>query len=116
MPRFYKTQVELFGASCAEFERGLLNCVAAVGQLRWSPMTLEKQLAELNRLGLNLADGVTIDDLLYSFGRQEYEKKPFDLILFVLGIEVERKPWGRPICSRVWNFDTECINGTGDYV
>ena len=79
-------------------------------------MTLEEQLAKLAEFGLKLADGVTVDDVLYSFGRDAYEKQPFDLILFVLGIEVEREPWGRSMCSSVWNFDTECIVSTGDYV
>lgn len=79
-------------------------------------MTLEEQLARLAKLGLKLDDGITVDDLLYSFGRETYEERPFDLVLFVLGTEVEREPWGRSVCSRVWNFDTECIGGTGDYV
>ena len=57
-------------------------------------MTLEEQIKELSALGLNLNDGVTVDDLLYSFDRNEYESEPFELILFVLGIEVERAPWG----------------------
>jgi hypothetical protein len=78
-------------------------------------MTLEHQLDTLSKMGLTLDDGVTIDDLLYSFDRREYEKRPFDLLLFVLGIEVEREPWGRAICSRVWNFDTESIYGPGSY-
>ena len=79
-------------------------------------MTLEQQLAELARLGLELDHGIAIDDLLYSFEREAFEEEPFDLLLFVLGIEVEREPWGRPVCSRVWNFDLECIAATGDYV
>lgn len=79
-------------------------------------MTLENQLARLAELGLTLDEGVTVDDLLYSFDREAYEGRPFDLILFMLGVEVEREPWGRPVCSRVWNFDTECIASTGDYV
>lgn len=79
-------------------------------------MTLEQQLDKLAELGFGLDDGATIDDVLYSFDRKEYEDQPFHLILFVLGIEIEREPWGRPICSRVWNFDTECIDSTGDYV
>jgi hypothetical protein len=81
-----------------------------------SQITLEQQLAKLAELGLNLDYGITVDDILHSFGREEYEEQPFDLILFVLGIEVERAPWGRLVCSRVWNFDTECINSTRDYV
>lgn len=77
--------------------------------------TLEQQLQALKRLGLTLNEGVTIDDLLHSFSREEYEKRPFDLLLFVFGVEIEREPWGRPFCSRVWNFDLECITGTGSY-
>lgn len=79
-------------------------------------MTLEQQLAKLAELGLKLEPGITVDDILYSFDREDYEEQPFDLVLFVLGTEVEREPWGRPVCSRVWNFDTECIESTGDYV
>lgn len=79
-------------------------------------MTLEQQLQKLAELGLRLNDDVSIDDLLYSFDRKSYENKAFDLILFVLGSEVEREPWGRSVCSHVWNFDTECITSTGDYV
>jgi hypothetical protein len=78
-------------------------------------VTLEDQLAHLASIGLALDPGITIDDVLYSFDRQEYEKRPFDLLLFTLGIDVEREPWGRPFCSRVWDFDTECIEGGGDY-
>ena len=79
-------------------------------------MKLEEQLETLARCGIHLSEGVSKDDLLYSFGREAYESKPFDVLLFMLGAEVEREPWGRAICSRVWNFDTECIHGTGDYV
>ncbi len=79
-------------------------------------MTLEEQLGKLAELGLKLDESVTIDDILYSGDREDYEERPFDLILLVLGGEVEREPWGRSVCSRVWNFDTECITSTGDYV
>jgi hypothetical protein len=78
-------------------------------------MRIEDQLARLSELGLKLNEGITLEDLLISFDRISYEEQPFDLILFVLGIEVEQRPWGRRICSRVWNFDTECINEIGDY-
>ena len=79
-------------------------------------MTLEEQLAKLAEVGLKLDEGIAVDDVLYSVGREDLERRPFDLILFVLGIEVEREPWGRSFCSSVWNFDTECIVSTGDYV
>lgn len=79
-------------------------------------LKLETQLAKLAELGLVLNPGITIEDILYSFARDELEVKPFGLLLFVLGAEVERAPWGRRICNNVWNFDTECIVATGDYV
>jgi hypothetical protein len=79
-------------------------------------MKLEEQLAELARAGLELEPGVTVDDLLYSFDRESIEAKPFDLLLFLFGVEVEREPWGRAFCRKVWNFDTECIESSGAYV
>lgn len=83
---------------------------------RPSPVSLEQQLETLAQLGLTLNEGVTVNDLLYSWDRADYENQPFDTILFMLGCEIECEPWGRPFCDRVWNFDLECINeGTGSY-
>ncbi|MBG0831453.1 hypothetical protein HS041_27275 [Planomonospora sp. ID67723] len=79
-------------------------------------MTLEDQLAALARIGIALAPGRTVQELLHSFPRESYEGEPFTLLLFVLGIEVEAEPWGRRFCDRVWNFDTECVEGPGAYV
>jgi hypothetical protein len=78
-------------------------------------LKLETQLAKLAALGLVLNPGIEIEDLLYSCDRAELEAKPFSL-LFLLSVEVEREPWGRRICDQIWNFDTECIVSTGDYV
>ena len=83
---------------------------------RAAACALEEQLERLAQFGLSLNPGVTLDDLLYSWERQEYEHPPYDAVLFMLGSEVEREPWGRRVCDRVWNFDTECIEDTGDYV
>ncbi|MCP3895875.1 MAG: hypothetical protein GY706_14790 [Bacteroides sp.] len=79
-------------------------------------MSLEAQIQALSDLGLKLNEGVTIDDLLYSWDRREYESEPFDTILFMFGSEVEREPWGRNVCDRAWNFDVECVEGNGAYV
>lgn len=79
-------------------------------------MKLEDQLAMLAQLGFTLEPGITIDDLVYSFPREDFAQRPMDLILFAFGVEVEREPWGRSFCKRAWNFDTECITGTGSYV
>lgn len=78
-------------------------------------LRLEDQLSALARAGVDLAPGVTIDDLLYSFDRDAYESRPFHLLLFMFGAEVEREPWGRPISLRAWNFDTECVHGPGSH-
>jgi hypothetical protein len=79
-------------------------------------MKLETQLAKLAQLGLVLNPGIEIDDLLHSIDRSKLEAKPYKLLISLLGSEVEQEPWGRQICDRVWNFDTECINETGDYI
>ena len=79
-------------------------------------MDLEGQLSKLAELGLPLAAGRTVDDLLYSWPRESYEQKPFDLLLFMLGSAVEAEPWGRWFCDRAWSFDTECVYGQGAYV
>lgn len=79
-------------------------------------MTLEQQLESLAKLGFRLNEGITIHDLLYSWDREKYENEPFQILLFMLGSEVEREPWGRNICDRAWNFDLECIEGHGSYV
>jgi hypothetical protein len=79
-------------------------------------MELEQQLAELAKLSIVLNPEITIEDLLCSEDREAFVASPFVLLLFLLGGEVERKPWGRRICNRVWSFDPECIATTGDYV
>ncbi|MFJ7495842.1 hypothetical protein ACIQZB_32590 [Streptomyces sp. NPDC097727] len=79
-------------------------------------MRLEDQLDRLAELGLPLAAGRTVDELLYSWPREAYERKPFDLVLFALGCAVEDEPWGRWFCDRAWHFDTECVRGRGSYV
>lgn len=79
------------------------------------PSTLEAQLDALAALGLRLSEDASIDDFLFAFPRKQYEGKLFDLVLNMLGSEIQRQPWGRPICPMVWDFDTECIYETGDY-
>ncbi|EGR0209181.1 hypothetical protein D8T65_23745 [Vibrio vulnificus] len=78
-------------------------------------MKLEEQIEKLSDIGLSLNKGVTINDLLLSYSREEYESNPFDLILFVYGIEIEEEPWGRFVCDQAWNFDVEAIEDDGSY-
>jgi len=79
-------------------------------------MKLETQIEQLSQIGLKLNEGLTVEDLLNSLSREEYESKPFNEVLFAYGIKVESPPWGRFFCDQVWNFDYECIDDSGAYV
>jgi hypothetical protein len=83
---------------------------------RGGPIPLETQIEELKQAGLALAQGRTIEELLSSWSREQYERDPYGLILFMYGSEVEEEPWERVFCERGWNFDMECLTQAGDYV
>jgi predicted transcriptional regulator len=78
--------------------------------------TLEQQIENLANAGLRLSAGVTIDDLLHSFPREEFESAPYTTLLFMFGVEIEREPWGRHFSDVAWDFDYERIDGPGSYV
>lgn len=80
-----------------------------------TPVPLEDQIRTLRDGGLVLAPGRTIDELLVSWPREDYEGDPYNLLLFMYGSEVEAAPWGRGFCERGWNFDMECLEQAGDY-
>lgn len=86
------------------------------GAWRGDPIPLETQIEELKQAGLALAQGRTIEELLSSWSREQYESDPYGLILFMYGSEVEEEPWERVFCERGWNFDMECLIQAGDYV
>jgi hypothetical protein len=86
------------------------------GAWRGPSVPLATQIDALKGAGLALAPGRTIDELLTSWPRAEYESDPYNLLLFMYGVEVEVQPWGRFFCERGWNFDMECLNEAGDYV
>jgi hypothetical protein len=86
------------------------------GAWRGDPIPLETQIEELKQAGLALARGRTIEELLSSWSREQYESDPYGLILFMYGSEVEEEPWERVFCERGWNFDMECLTQAGDYV
>jgi hypothetical protein len=76
--------------------------------------TLEEKLAVLESCGLKLAPPFSVDELLRSWSRQDYEREGFDLVLVGLGMTEEKEPW-RNHCVNLWHFDTECIEDNGDY-
>jgi hypothetical protein len=77
-------------------------------------LSLEQKLEILARCGLKLAAPFTIEDLLESWARDEFEEPGFDLALVGLGVTEEKEPW-RIRCAKAWQFDTQCIENTGDY-
>jgi hypothetical protein len=78
-------------------------------------LTLEQKLAVLSECGLSLAPEFTVQDLLESWSREEFEKPGFTMTLVGLGMTEELPPW-RDHCVNVWHFDTECIEDEGSYV
>ena len=88
----------------------------APGAWRGPDIPLETQIAALREAGLELAPGRTVEELLVSWPRADYESDPYGLILFMYGSEVEVEPAGRAFCARGWNFDMECLVVAGDYV
>lgn len=88
----------------------------APGAWRGPNVRLETQIDALKGAGLTLAPGRTVEELLTSWPREDYESDPYNLILFMYGSDVEAEPWGRAFCERGWNFDMECLVQKGDYV
>ncbi len=79
------------------------------------PLTPEQKLEILERGGLKLASPFTARDLIDSLNREQLEEPGFALTLACLGMSEERPPC-RNYCVNVWQFDTECIEGSGSYV
>jgi hypothetical protein len=77
-------------------------------------LTMEQKLEVFANCGLRLSAPFKPSDLLTSWGREEYEKPGFDLLLVGLGMTEEQEPW-RNHCTNLWHFDTECIEDHGDY-
>lgn len=78
-------------------------------------LTLEAQLRTLAANGINLNPGRTVDDLLISFPRERFESLPYELLITMLGSEVESRPCGRHFTDCIYTFDAECIEDHGDY-
>lgn len=75
---------------------------------------LEEQLATLAECGIRLKPEFSIDTLLESFPREQYEESPYAGVVLRLGGELERGPW-TPLSNNIWHLDTECIEAPGDY-
>ncbi|MBI1271216.1 hypothetical protein GC174_12355 [bacterium] len=78
-------------------------------------LPLETQLENLSKFGIKLKQGLSVEDLLKSFDRDEYEANPYKLLLCVMGTSQEVEPYG-DFSDDVYHLDTECIENQGDYV
>ncbi|MBK7406271.1 MAG: hypothetical protein IPJ41_17110 [Phycisphaerales bacterium] len=85
------------------------------GRRKPRPLALEEQLETLAAHGIRLLPGRTIDELVASWPREQYESEPFSLLLFMLGVEVEEAPEGGFFSDDLYCFDAECIEDRGDY-
>jgi hypothetical protein len=84
------------------------------GLFKPSSVSLEDQIQILKGHRISFREGIGINDLLISHDREKYEKKPFELILWALGGEVEKDPY--PIVSDdIWDCDYERIEDRGSY-
>ena len=77
---------------------------------------LEQQIGEFAAAGLPMLPGRTLEELLISWPRDEYESDPYQLLLFSYAGPVEREPFTEWFTGKGWNWDTECIGDTGSYV
>lgn len=75
--------------------------------------TFEEQLHVFQTLGFELNEGIEIGDVKM-FSTEEYEKDPFTLMYTSLGSAEEYNY--APITDRCWDFDTEAIECSGDYI
>jgi len=80
--------------------------------------TVETMLAELAAVGLNLREGVELEQVFANFDRRALEKDGFPLLLAVMGDEQLDPKTFRSLgwlSDDVWHFDTEAIEDHGSY-
>jgi hypothetical protein len=94
---------------------GILTFLGLSGAAQSAPKTYEEQMSFFKELGFELNPGISEDEFLYSFNKEQYEESPISLMLFVFGIDVEREPWGRPLSNNAVNLDFEAIDDEGSY-
>lgn len=80
-----------------------------------NPLTIEQALVELKSIGVALAPGVTMDDLLPSLNGDLAAPADKVHLLCALGGEAEESDAG-PLSNDIWHLDAECIEDQGDYV
>lgn len=80
------------------------------------PVLFDKQLEIFKQLNFDLSPGTDTSDInRWPNGHKEFEDNPFSVLYMTLGQEIEREPF-TPLTNKCWDFDTEAIEDTGDYV
>ena len=77
-------------------------------------VSLEKQIQVLQECGIELLPEITIEHLLASYNRDDYENEPYLHLLIAMGGEQEEEPYGA-LSANIWHLDTECIEDHGAY-
>lgn len=67
---------------------------------------LQTRIESLAKIGLTMAPGLTITDLLERLDRENYARDPYGAMLTA---------YAGGICDRGWEFDFEALSGPGDY-
>jgi hypothetical protein len=79
-----------------------------------SSLNLEQALRELNGMGVSLAPGTSVADLLPSLNGDVSAPVDRTQLLCALGGEAEESPAGL-LSHDIWHLDAECIEDEGDY-
>ena len=90
-----------------------LSAVMACGR---SNSELQRQLAVLQDLGIDLNPGVTTTDVLELEELKYFQnEKPYVRLYIALSGNLGREP-GTSLTDHLWFLDTECIEGPGAYI
>jgi hypothetical protein len=73
---------------------------------------LERQLEELDKWGVRLNPGLSVENLLEEFAREKFEERPYvGAVISMAGLAAD----GAPLSNNLFHLDTECIEGNGAY-
>jgi len=80
-------------------------------------LTVEEQYAKVKSLGIELKQGMNLNQVISGCGREGYEEKPYLLLYISLGSEMALDDHSFTYPSDdIWHLDRECIEDHGDYI
>lgn len=85
--------------------------------VRRGAMKLEEQIEKLAAIGIRLAPGITVDDLLRAYKREMFEEQqPFDVLAYAFGVDTEEDPGERNFSNIAYTLDLEFADELGAYL